>query len=46
MHGSRSKIPNKNPVRQRCTQRFNSAVKALILIAGGKDEKGKKPKLK
>jgi hypothetical protein len=30
MHGSRSKIPSKNFVRQRCAEGFNFGVKWLI----------------
>jgi hypothetical protein len=31
MHGSRSKIPGKNIVKQRCAGGFNSGVKGLIM---------------
>jgi hypothetical protein len=32
MHGSRSKISLKNPVRQRCADGFNSGVKELMYV--------------
>jgi hypothetical protein len=32
MHGSRSKIPSKNLVMQRCAEGFNSGVKVLNVI--------------
>jgi hypothetical protein len=30
MHGSRSKVPRKYPVRQRCAEGFNSGVEGLM----------------
>jgi hypothetical protein len=32
MHGSGSKIPSKNLVRQRCAEEFNSGFKGLKLV--------------
>jgi hypothetical protein len=32
MHGSRSKIPSKNLIRQRCAERFDSGAKGLNYI--------------
>jgi hypothetical protein len=33
MHGSRSKIPSKNFVRQRCAEEFISGVKGLTVTS-------------